>query len=120
MTKTFINKDAQFIYDLTQGEMEAELSGIFLNFPELKSRLVRIADNIASLDERSAGAYSSGFRDGRASTYARSNLAKAEPTDFTSLEEALASFRGEVVKVPTNLKSDMKPELTADDLDLDL
>jgi hypothetical protein len=113
MTKVFTNKDAQFIHDFAMAHEHTVEDGVF-------SRLLAIASHIQGLDDKSIASYSKGFTDGRNSVYARSNVAKAEPTDFTSLEEAIANFKGEVKKINPVVKKSMQETLTVDDLDLDL
>lgn len=115
MTKVFVNKDAQFLYDLSQKQV-FEPSDFYL-----LAKLAEVAERLESLDEKSAGAYSQGFREGRESAlYSRSNIAKSEGT-YPNLEEALKAFRGEVTKIPPakKAKTAMKEVLTLEDLDLD-
>lgn len=128
MTKVFINKDAQFIHDFALVLREMATTQDVVRFETLAhdideahaSRLLTIANNIEGLDQKTLSSYSKGFTDGRNSVYARSNVAKVEPTDFTSLEEAIANFKGEVKKINPVVKKSMQETLTVDDLDLDL
>lgn len=114
MSRHFVNKDAEFLHELSQKESFG---------PEdfaLLSRLKIIAEHLQSLDDKSTSAYSRGFTDGKNSHLARSNVTKPEGSRvFPNLRAAIADFKGEVQVVPPVSKKEMASELTLDDLDLE-
>lgn len=117
MTEAFVNLDAQFLAELTKDYYAAELAGFYGSHPAIAPRLLQIARNLQKMDERDSSNYARGFREGRNSAlYGGSNLSKVPAS--AGLEEALASFKGEVTKLPSVEKKSMDPTLTIEDLDL--
>jgi hypothetical protein len=108
MSEVFINKDAEFLQTLCEN----------ITDDRVKVRLMQVARNLQSMDDRQGSEYSRGWNDHKNSHLARSNLVKQTSVPvFPGLEEALKSFKGEVQKLPPEQKQNMKDTLTVDDLD---
>ena len=110
MADTFINLDAYFLGELSKDIAQQGES-------EIAARLLTIARNLQRMDDRQSSTYARGFRAGKDSHLAHSNLIKTEASP--NLEEALKAFKGEVTIIPPVEKKKLQPEMTAEDLDLD-
>ena len=106
MPQVFINMDSRFLSELSESTALPTST---------RMRLLQIAKNLQSMDERSTTAYARGFQEGKASSLARSNVEKK--VGPTNLAAALELWKGEVAKLPPVEKKAHDNTLTLDDLD---
>lgn len=116
MADHFVNMDSIYLLDIANMPEGSE----FVLGSLMKARLLQIARNLQSMDDRQGSEYGRGWNDHKASHLARSNLVKQTTAPvFPNLEEAMKGFKGEVTKLPPDApKQEMKETLTVDDLDL--